>query len=326
MRSIKCFWIVLFLISTGLFSCSKDKDEAVQIYKVYNGNYGSGAADNLKGFFDYLPQYLSHSSLSETEFKRLSTAITTDLPEEDRIKLKSFRESLPFPVASTLLQKVIPLNDIGEYMDNVYGGTVGGFVSVVGDVKSLKTMYQVYWGLRLDYAGTKFKPDGAGYALIRFYSYSLHHLYVPYGPAMGGDIQDPPPFGGGGFTTSTLGFGGTPEYKFDSYYTPSEGAELYESTPSGNLILRSVYTGGKWRTYEGSEVTVKSVHVSDIKPLPADTYFMYKGEKLLARGETAGSVHLFSFDPQVAERLGMEVYDKGEYRTIVEKSSVTAVL
>ena len=86
--------------------------------------------------------------------------------------------------------------------------------------------------MRLDYSGSEFKENGAGYAVIRFYSGHTDNLEIPYSPAMGGDITNPEPFGGGGFTTSTLGYGGFPEFKFDGYYPPKEGAELYVATPA----------------------------------------------------------------------------------------------
>lgn len=157
--------------------------------------------------------------------------------------------------------------------------------------------------MRLDYSGSEFKENGAGYAVIRFYSGHTDNLEIPYSPAMGGDITDPEPFGGGGFTTSTLGYGGFPEFKFDGYYPPKEGAELYVATPSGNMILRSVYTDGAWHTYEGEEA-VSTVRDTDgqsvIHHTKQSAYLIYKGETLQVRGETDEEVHLFTSDKNVA--------------------------
>lgn len=305
---------ILFL-SILFLSCSQKE------YTVFQGQYDNETASQIEGFPELLPSLLEKNNMTNDEFIHLSTSITTGLPADECTKLKQFRETVPFPTQATLLQKVIPISDITTYMENTYGGTVGGFVATVGDTKNMITLQEVYWGLRLDYAGTKFKPDGAGYAVIRFYSNDLNNLVIPYGPALGGNVTDTPPFGGGGFTTSKLGYGGTPEYKFDSYYAPVEGAELYEATPQGKLILRSVYTGGKWQTYEGKTVKTKA-ETSNIIPLPLNTYVSYKGERLLARAKSPEGIHLFSFDERIARKLNMLPYEKGVYMLIADEKQV----
>jgi hypothetical protein len=76
---------------------------------------------------------------------------------------------------------------------------------------------------------------------------------------MGGTRAHAWPNTGGGFTASTLGDGGFPEYAFDSYYAPNQGGELYEVTPLGNEILRAQYIGTGWVT---TEPTAKSTGAS----------------------------------------------------------------
>jgi hypothetical protein len=117
-------------------------------------------------------------------------------------------------------------------------------------VKSLETLSDVYYGMRLDYPGTKFLPDGGGYAVLRFTSNSTGKLSVPYCEEMGGTRAHAWPNTGGGFTASTLGDDGFPEYTFDSYYAPNQGGELYEVTPAGNEILRAQFIGTGWVTTE----------------------------------------------------------------------------
>lgn len=326
--------ILLLLLTVNIsVSCSDnntlDTPDTNYKYRVYTGNLDNSTADAQEGIYDYLPELLTKFSITEDDYIRITTTTASNLPEPDRTVLKQLRESLPYPTNKVLLQKVISLDDVTTYMENIYGGTIGGFVSIAGDVKSLRTMYQVYWGLRLDYTGSEFSEDGAGYAVIRFYSDHIDNLAIPYSPEMGGEVTDPEPFGGGGFTTSTLGYGGFPEFKFDGYYPPIEGAELYVATPYGNLILRSVYTQGAWHTYEGEEITSSKAY--GIKPESAEyqtsspAYLLYKGEKLQVRGEHNGKVHLFTYDKDVAERLGMEQYEKGVYRIIADKRETTPV-
>lgn len=331
-RFKKAVILLSFLIVNISVSCNdnniSETPDTGHKYRVYTGNLDNSTADAQEGIYDNLPELLAEYSITENDFIRITTTTASDLPETDRTLLKQIRESLPKPTGTVLLQKVISLNDMTTYMENVYGGTIGGFVSIAGDVKSLRSMYQIYWGLRLDYTGSEFSEDGAGYAVIRFYSEYIDNLEIPYSPAMGGDVTDPEPFGGGGFTTSTLGYGGFPEYKFDGYYPPTEGAELYAATPSGNLILRSVYTGGAWRTYEGEEITSTSCELTqqsaEYHP-EQPTYVLYKGEKLLLRSKARGKAHLFTSDKDIAGRLNMEQYEKGVYRIIVNEGETTPV-
>lgn len=113
-------------------------------YRIYTGNLDNRTADVQQGIYDYLPKLLDKFSITESEYISITTTTVSDLSEADRSILKQLRESLPKPSSSILLQKVISLDDITTYVDNKYGGTIGGFVSIAGDVKSLRNMYQIY--------------------------------------------------------------------------------------------------------------------------------------------------------------------------------------
>ena len=112
----------------------------------------------------------------------------------------------------SLLQKVISISDINTYINNIYGGTIGGFISYSGDMKDVYTMFDVFHGLRLDYQGTSFSENDFAYGVLRFYTDEIDSIEIPYCPQMGGKHTDSYPFGGGGFTLSSLGNGGFPEY------------------------------------------------------------------------------------------------------------------
>lgn len=296
-----------------LFSCSKDE------YRIFDGRYNHSHVRLLKGFPELKPILLKKHNVSQTEFVALTTAKAPDLQEERKEKLKTLRNDLPLPTTETLLQKVIPLSEVYIYMDNVYGGTVGGFVCIAADVKQLRTMYQQYYGLRLDYKDSKFKEDGAGYGVIRFLSNYTSKVIIPYSPEMGGETEGEWPFGGGGFTTSILGEGGYPELKFaGGYYAPADGAELYECTPEGNEILRAIFKNNKWTTHEGT-IT---------KSIAAECYrgwVEYQGHRLYQRGITDEGAHLFTSDIATAQQLGMEQYERGEYRLIVSEEAAIPV-
>ena len=318
-----CLWTV-----TILSSCSDNSDDVA----VYNGTYNASFVNILVGFGEEKDTLFISCHTSEKEFIRLSTDSAWALDAADQQVLRAIRDGVSRPDGKTLLQKIIPLSDITTYMDNVYGGTIGGFVCEAADVKSLHTMYDVFYGLRLDYEGTKFRADGAGYAVIRFYSNVTDRLSIPYSPELGGTQQHAWPNGGGGFTTSTLGKGGYPEWTFDGYYAPEENAELYEVTPEGSEILRSVYSGGKWTTYEPGTTSFMTRSVSDEGTTlrngryaegVVQTLGDYKGYTFHVRAEHDGKYWLSTNEPFNIE--GLELLEKGVYGICVDTEDVTNI-
>ena len=299
---VGCLCPVIFLM--WMTACTDESNDSPW---VEEGQYTWSYVSGLDGFPEEKNTIWANHAVSEKDFIRLSTDSAWALPETDRQKLIGIREDVSRPDEKTLLQKVIPLEDLTVYMDNVYGGTIGGFVCEAADVKSLRTMHDIYWGLRLDYEGTKFKEKGEGYAVIRFHSEFTANLNIPYAMELGGTQPHSWPNGGGGFITSTLGEGGYPEWTFDGYYVPNEGAELYEVTPLGREILRSVYTGGRWQTYEGEEPTDSRRAISVSLPRTC----MYQGYTFMIRGERDGFYQLATYQRLPLE--GLEILEKGVY-------------
>lgn len=324
--SYKAFYIATLALSfCTLVACSDDDDDNGTTI-VKEGELTRTLVQSLKGFGEKRDNLLANHAVSMTDFVRISTDSAWALSATDKQALKSIRDGVRCPDEHTLLQKVIPLEDISTYMNNKYGGTVGGFVCEAADVKNLVTMEQVYKGLRLDYSGTKFKADGAGYAVIRFYSSAASRMTIPYVEEMGGTQSHSWPTGGGGFTTSTLGDGGYPEWVCDGYNAPEEGAELYEVTPQGREILRSVYKSGRWQTHESSYYEVPQTRTTD------KTYCgvkaEYKGYTFDVRGKVDGIYHLTTTkfypipDLQVVEKgvWGIEVAESDDLKVKSEKS------
>ena len=180
----RLFAYLLILTVTGIFGNSCSKDSPQQNWP--EGKYNQTMIQYLTGFFENRSDLLTSASLTTQEFIPLSTDSAWHLTQEEKVKLRKVRDCVTFPTSSTILQKVIPLEDVALYMNNTYGGTVGGFVSSAGDVKSLKTLSDVYYGMRLDYKGTKFSPMGGGYAVLRFTSNLTTKLSIPYCKEMGG--------------------------------------------------------------------------------------------------------------------------------------------
>ncbi|MEN6454348.1 MAG: hypothetical protein ABFD10_08810 [Prolixibacteraceae bacterium] len=343
--------------STGFcfFSCDNDDDSVINWPK---GEFNHEEIQRLEGFRERKSALLQTAGMSDDEFIDWSTTAAWDLAQAEQVKLRIVRDGITTPSSSTLLEKVITLQDVPVYMNNTYGGTVGGFVSAAADIKSFSTMYDIYWGMRLDYPGTKFLPDGAGYAVIRFTSSSPDHLEIPYCIEMGGTFDHAWPNTGGGFTSSTLGDGGFPEYRFDNYYAPNQGAEIYEVTPLGNEILRATFEGTKWTTTEPStkgapepEYPVRNgVYGGPVDNLSPVITFSDGRKQILKQGEYIDysgdlfyistvaeykniTMRVWSYDAQhyllttsdiaASQALKLDLMEQGVYGTIVRHEDVS---
>lgn len=293
-------WIALVLTS----GCSNSEDDVISWPA---GKFDKEYVQDLKGFFDHKNTLLATAEMSNQEFLSFSTDSAWSLSEASQNKLKLLRDGLSEPTGATLLQKVIALQDVATYMNNTYGGTVGGFVCVAADAKSLSTMHDVYWGLRLDYPGTKFLPEGAGYAVLRFTSNSTDMLNIPYCVEMGGTNAHAWPNTGGGFTSSTFGNGGVPEYTFSNYFAPNQGSELYEVTTLGSEILRATFEGTKWVTTEPSTNASKSAAVME-NPVRNGLYGLSENGYYPLLSYQGGKVKIQIVEGDVREYSGTEFY------------------
>ena len=321
-------FVACTMLCTTQSACSDDEENNVTT--ISEGSFTSAFVKTLNGFGEEKVALLDANGVTQQDFIRLSTDSAWALSQSDQMKLKAIRDGVSRPDGRTLLQKVIPLTDVNTYMNNVYGGTIGGFVCEAADVKSLHTMEQIFNGLRLDYSGTKFKSDGAGYAVIRFYSSATDKLSIPYSPELGGSQPHEWPNGGGGFTTSTLGEGGYPEWTFSGYYAPEENAELYEVTPQGRELLRSIYRDGRWQTYESPYFPVPTTRTSTAEIRNGryadgliQTLCDYRGFTFHLRGEADGRFGLSTDKPLPIE--GLEMIERGVYGICVPCSEVSNI-
>lgn len=246
--------LVSIMIFAAAAGCGKKDNTGGTSYFNKEGKYNRYTVERLEGFSDMKSSILSQTDMSVKDFNKYSVLEASQLDEPTRTKIKTIREDgVVKPATNTIMQKVIPLENVASFMNNE-NGMVGGFVCSAGDVKMLKSQTDIIEGMRLDYEGTKFKKDGGGYAVVRFMHNIMNKLSIPFSPAMGGTTLGDPPFTGTGFTASLLNDGGYPEYKYDQYFTPTQGAELFVVTPSGKEILRSQFVDGRWQTYEGTVV------------------------------------------------------------------------
>ena len=325
---------ILLLFSVILLaSCRAEPDPNA----VFEGQLTKRATMWLEGFGEQREAILKAQNMTPRDFIAWSTDSAWALPVASQVALRSVRTAIPKPTTGTLLQKVVSLEDMPIYMNNTYGGTVGGFVSVAADMKRISTMFDTYWGLRLDYTGTKFRPNGAGYAVIRFFSPAAAALTVPFCVELGGTQPHAWPNTGGGFTASKLADGGLPEYTFPIYSAPNVGAELYEVSPEGREILRSTYTPEGWKTAEiGAPAPVTKAGAAEqvrngVYPSPTKagdrvlvtTYAVYGGNKYIVWGRVGDTYRLTTqvFYPNA----GLEVEEKGIWAVTVPTNSVDKV-
>ncbi len=207
---------------------------------VGKANFSKSVIHGMKSFMDDIGSILSKHGLSLDKFNDLRLKLADKLTDNEIRAMKAIRESIPDLNNNSIMQKVLPKEDIAKYLDGSYN-TVGGYVTRAQDVKQLNNYQDVFDSLRLDYKGTKFKPESDNVlGIIRFKTPEASKIKPPYCKEFGGDIKDGPPFTGNGFTSATNGQI-IPEYKCGDYLKLTQGSELYELTKDGKEVLKAVY-------------------------------------------------------------------------------------
>jgi len=234
------------LVLLGLILLSSCRANLAPINTPIEGDLTKEAICQLQGLPDQRKALLKSNGMTRREFVRLSTDSAWHLTPTERQKLRDVRLSIPTPDSTTLLQKAVAISKLKKYDENQNGGRIDGFVARAADVKHLKTLEQVYWGLRLDYEGTAWNLSDSAYAVIRFYSNQTHTLTMPICEEMQGQKEHCWPCSGGGFTASTLGKGGYPEWEFPGSFLPKEGAQIFIVDRKGHERLHSIFRGGRW--------------------------------------------------------------------------------
>lgn len=351
--------IILFLLTMTFISCKKDSNnKPVPIVNPTVGTYNRSYVSTLSGFFEQRPSLLESTGVSVAEFNRISVDSSWGLSVEERTKLKSIRDQVSFPTHKTLLQKAVTLYDMENYISNKYGGTIGGFICVAGDVKSLQTLRDIYWGLRFDYDGTYWDTTGTGYAVIRFTANCVNSLYIPYSPEMGGTYEHSWPNTGGGFSASTLGNGGFPEYVFTGYHSPNEGSEIYSVTANGQETLVATFTDNQWtainepaksisvnpikngiyaRHHENLYETVslqngtykiignETINREDVDFVQVSTFASYQGETFYVRGCDNTYYYLTTTSQTIQQKLHLKPVEKGLFGITVPKNDIMRI-
>lgn len=110
--------VLSLLLIGGMTNCQNDDSDLIVISE---GAYTHEMVKNMQGFGEEKQTLLNQMNLSEDEFIELSTdSAWALLPEEQKV-LANVRNGVSKPDAQTLLQKIIPLEDLSIYMNNIYG-------------------------------------------------------------------------------------------------------------------------------------------------------------------------------------------------------------
>lgn len=196
----------------------------------------------LGSFMDGMNGVITKNGLTTPQFTKLRQKSANMYSSSQKTKMKKIRNSVPHPTKDTIMQKVVPYEDMLKYLDGRYN-TIGGYVTRAQDTKMLSKYMDYYNSLRLDYKGTKFKPKkDKTMGVIRFKTTEVNKLSIPYSKAMGGNTKGQLPWTGNGFTSAKNG-NAIPEYTFPERYLaePLNGAELFEVDKFGNEVLKAVY-------------------------------------------------------------------------------------
>ena len=212
------------------------------------GKYSLASISKERGFVDMLPELLKKEGITEEQFVNYTNYVRKELPYTPRAQIARLRNAVPSPTAETVMQKVIPASDLEMYISGQYNN-IQGFITKAADTKRFSSFDDLYYGLRLDYDGTKFFLDeGACYA-IRFKSEEVPLLInVPRGRA----FKNPYPFTSHGFTAGVRGRIGVPEFTIPRGLGVSivDGTEIWKITRDGKQTLYAVFSNKTFKIVE----------------------------------------------------------------------------
>lgn len=246
----KLYTIVLMLLLTLLILpagaiASNDLDAHGLTIAAASSNsqivWNTAYLQTLKGgFIDTIIQYAGDEDLSIFTFAAKCEKSALSMTPAELSKLNRIRARQLKPTADTLMQKVITTDRMNEYLS---GKQVAfqGFISICADVKQYRKIPDFYYGLRLDYENTTFKPDAESCAVIRFKAANIEKAIIPRLKENGGTFSDKYPFGGVGFTTGTNERLGSPEWVMPEVIVLDDGAQLFQLFQDGREELKGIY-------------------------------------------------------------------------------------
>ncbi|HEL0601816.1 TPA: hypothetical protein TUS96_001905 [Streptococcus equi subsp. zooepidemicus] len=193
----------------------------------------------VKSTNQMISEKLKEHNLNLNEFKRLRMSRVSDMTELELNMMKDIREAIPHPTKQTVMSKVIPIENVDNFLNGHWDPRARGYFSKLSDMKDVKNADDVINALRLDYEGTPYIDVNGnnvnGFVRMEFTTNQIGDIEIPYGKEMGGYYGDPYPATGNGFTSSPDFI--IPEYVAKGNIPLNDGTKLYLNIDGEEVLV-----------------------------------------------------------------------------------------
>ncbi|KEQ49191.1 hypothetical protein SK578_2068 [Streptococcus mitis] len=234
-----------------------------------------------------IDQKLKEYGVSWDEFNRLRNTHVTKMTQSEYDMMIDIRNTIPYPNDSTVMQKIMPIEDEVWLFDRKKA-TAGGYVAKRSDVKNITNIREAVEGLRLDYEGSPFvetmidangnrvavrdqngnlKLKTDAYLRLEYTTDETGYIKIPYGD-MDGNLIDAKgnvlmnsdtgkpykaidPASGNGFIKSDSDEFLVPEYRHSNRSRLKEGSKLYLNVGGEEVLVGRVNKYGIMEYVEG---------------------------------------------------------------------------
>ena len=233
-------------------------------------------------------QKLKEYGVSWDEFNRLRNTHVTKMTQSEYDMMIDIRNAIPYPKNSTVMQKIMPIEDEVWIFNRKEKATAGGYVAKRSDVKNITNIREAVEGLRLDYEGSPFvetmidangnrvavrdqngnlKLKTDAYLRLEYTTDETGYIKIPYGD-MDGNLIDAKgnvlmnsdtgkpykaidPASGNGFIKSDSDEFLVPEYRHSNRSRLKEGSKLYLNVGGEEVLVGRVNKYGIMEYVEG---------------------------------------------------------------------------
>ena len=233
-------------------------------------------------------QKLKEYGVSWDEFNRLRNTHVTKMTQSEYDMMIDIRNAIPYPKNSTVMQKIMPIEDEVWIFNRKEKATAGAYVAKRSDVKNITNIREAVEGLRLDYEGSPFvetmidangnrvavrdqngnlKLKTDAYLRLEYTTDETGYIKIPYGD-MDGNLIDAKgnvlmnsdtgkpykaidPASGNGFIKSDSDEFLVPEYRHSNRSRLKEGSKLYLNVGGEEVLVGRVNKYGIMEYVEG---------------------------------------------------------------------------
>ena len=261
------------------------KPSDVDVPKVKGTTNPSPSQSKTRAIID---QKLQEYGVSWDEFNRLRNTHVTKMTQSEYDMMIDIRNAIPYPNNSTVMQKIMPIEDEVWLFNRKEKATVGGYVAKRSDAKNITTIQEAVEGLRLDYEGSPFVEtmiDANGnrvavrdqngnlvlktdaYLRLEYTTDETGYIQIPYGDMDGNSIDIDgnirmnsstgkpdkviDPASGNGFIKSDSDEFLVPEYRHSDRSRLKEGSKLYLNVGGEEVLVGRVNKDGIMEYVEG---------------------------------------------------------------------------